>query len=128
MEPARGDADNPVSPANSRPVNDVGIIDDSHGETGHVVLALRVETGHLRGLPADKRAAGLPASGSNSAHKLLDDVQIHVAKGKVIKKEEWTRALDHDVIYAHGHEIDPDRVVPVCHESDFELRSHAVRR
>ena len=51
---------------------------------------------------------------------------FELARGEVVEEEEGLRALDDDVVHAHGHEVDADRVVSVREEGDLELGAHAV--
>ena len=51
---------------------------------------------------------------------------VQVTHGDVIKEEERRSALHHDVIDAHGHEIQPDGIVFIEHEGNLELGTDAI--
>ena len=44
----------------------------------------------------------------------------------VIKKEQWFRTGDHDVVDTHGHQVDTDAVVNVCLDGQLELGADTV--
>ena len=65
-----------------------------------------------------------------AARHALDDVDRHIGRQaagrEVIEKEERLGALNEDVVDAVVDEIGADRIVPVGHERDAQLRAHAV--
>jgi hypothetical protein len=51
---------------------------------------------------------------------------LQLARCEVIQEEQRLGALHHEVVDAHGHEIDADRLVPSALDGDLELGAHAV--
>ena len=80
-------------------------------EAGEVVVALAVQAGHLRRLAADQGAAGLVAARGDAGDHLARLARIQPAGGEVVEEEQRFGALHHDVVDAHRHQIDADRVM-----------------
>jgi hypothetical protein len=122
----RSQAYEEVAGLDPRAVDELLFFHDADGKAREVIFALAVERRHFSGLAADERAARLFAARGDA----LDDVRMLLrfepARGEIIKEEERLGALDDDVVHAHGHEVDADRVVPVHEEGDLELGAHAV--
>ena len=63
-----------ASPAATlRAVDDRVLLDHAHAEAGEVVVLAVVHAGHLRGLAAHQRGAGLHAALDDAAHDRLGD-------------------------------------------------------
>jgi hypothetical protein len=52
--------------------------------------------------------------------------RVELSGGEVIEKEQRLRALDHQVVDAHGDEIDADGIVDAGFDRHLELGPHAV--
>ena len=63
-------------------------IDGAHNESCKIVLAVRIEAGHLRGFAADEHAGVGLAGIGKAADDALDHVFIELAGREVIQKEE----------------------------------------
>ena len=85
-------------------------LDDADGEADEVELARLHGAGVLGHLAADERAAGLPAALGHAFDELLDVVGVEPADGDVVEEEQRLGALAHEVVDAHGDEVDADRV------------------
>ncbi len=96
------------------------------GEAGEIVVAWRVEAGHLRGLPANERAIGLAAARRHARDDACADLGIELAAGKIIEEEQRLSALNDEVVHRHCDEVDADRVVPTGLDGDLELGADAV--
>ncbi len=127
MHAAGRDADQHVPGLHLRPVNQFGFLHDAGGESGDVVFAVRVHARHFRRLAADQRAACLAAAFRHAGHDGFHLGGNVVADGDIIQEDQRLRALGQDVIDAHGHGIDADRVMLVHGESQLQFGSHAVR-
>ena len=55
------------------------------------------------------------------------DVHAQLAGGVVVEEEQRLGALDHDVVGAHGDEVDADRVVAAGVDREPQLGADAVR-
>src|SRR6202011_1390706 len=107
--------------------DDPPVLDDADDEAGDVVLAVGVEAGHLRGLPADEGAAVLTASTRDPGDHLLGDRRRQTSGREVVEKEQRLGALNEDVVDAVVDQVRADRVVAPRHERDLQLRADAVR-
>ena len=102
-------------------------LDDAHGRGGNVVLFRVHDAGVLRGLAAEQSAACLDAAFGNALDDLGDLLRNDLAHRNVVLEEQRLGAADHEVIDAHGDQVDADGVVLVHRLGDGELRAHAVR-
>ena len=89
-------------------------------------MARRVHAGHLGGLSADERAAGLAAALGDAGDDLLGLGRAELARGEVVEEEEGLCAADHHVVHTHGDEVDADGVVPLEPLREQELGADAV--
>src|SRR5258708_5336777 len=81
----------------------------------------------LRGAPpADERAARELAAPGDALDDFGGDRDVELAAGEIVEKEERFRALREDVVDAHRHEVDADRVVHPELERELQLGSDAV--
>ena len=103
-------------------------LDDADGEADEVELARLHGAGVLGHLAADERAAGLPAALGHAVDELLDVVGVELADGDVVEEEQRLGALAHEVVDAHGHEVDADGVEPAGGLGDQRLGADAVGR
>ena len=114
------------------PATHPGTIDDrvllhhADAEAGEIVVRAVVHAGHLGGLPADQRRAGLHAALDDPAHHGLGDGHLELAGGVVVEEEQRLGALDDHVVGAHGHQIDADRVVAAGVDREPQLGADAV--
>jgi hypothetical protein len=109
-----------------RPVDNLRLFHDTHGETGEVVFTGRIHAGHLRGLAADQGAARVLAALRDTFDDLRRSLDVELAARVVIEEEKRLGAEREDVVHAHRDEIDADRVVAVELEGELQLRSDAV--
>ena len=113
---------------NFRAVKELVIVCHSHYETGHIILTFRIKIRHFSGFTPYKGAVGFLAAGGDTFYHLDGLVYIQLAHGYVIQHEQGCGPLNHDVVYAHSHQIDPDRVMAIHHECDFQFCAYAIRR
>jgi hypothetical protein len=95
-------------------------------EARQIVIRAVVETRHFGGLAADQRAAGDPATRRDAAHDVGADPRHQLGGGEIVEEEQGLGALHDDVVDAHRHEVDPDRVVAVRLDGDLHLGADAV--
>ena len=95
-------------------------------EAGEVVIAAGVHAGHFRGLAADQRAAGLPATLGDRFDDRGRDVAVELSGRIIIEEEERLGALDDEVVGAHRDEIDADAVMMPALDRQLELGADAV--
>ncbi len=103
-------------------------VDHADDETGEIVVAVTVETGHLGGLAAEQRAAGSPAGLGDALDHLGEHVGIEHARGEVVQEEQRLGALDQDVVDAVVDQVPADRVVDPGEEGDLAAWCRCRRR
>ena len=111
----------------SAAVDDAVFLHDAHAEAREVVILAVVHAGHFRRLAADQRAARLHAALDDAGDHTLADRDIERTGREIIQKEQWLGALHHDVVHAHGHQIDAHGVVPAGVDGEAQLRADAIR-
>ena len=95
-------------------------------EADEVELAGLHGAGVLGHLAADQRAAGLAAAVGHALDELLDVVGVELADRDVVEEEQRLGALAHEVVDAHRHQVDADRVEAAGGLGDQRLRADAV--
>ena len=119
-------ADESVSGAYRRTVEDPFPLDHAHDEPGQVVFAGGVEVRHLRRLAAEQRARVLLAGPRDAPNHGGDHVPLQVARGEIVQEEERPGPLHQDVVHAMVDEAAAHRVVPLRGERHLQLGAHAV--
>ncbi len=104
----------------------LGPLDHADREADQVELAGLHRSRVFGHLAADESAACLAAPLGNAADQLLDLRRVELADRDVVEEEQGLGALTHEVVDAHGDEIDPDGVETTGRTSDHGLGSHAV--
>ncbi len=106
--------------------DDLALFHHAHRKAGEVVFAHRIHAGHLGGLAADQRAAGLLATVGDALDHFGGGRHVELAAGEVVEEEQRLGALHQDVVHAHRDQVDADGVVAVQLESELEFGAHAV--
>jgi hypothetical protein len=96
-------------------------LDGSDAETGKVVVAKSIHSGHLGGFSANEGAAGLPAAFGDRFDHFGRDLGVELSSRIIIEEEEGFCALDNQVVRAHRNEVDPDALVPGRLDRKLEL-------
>ena len=128
MEAGGGETDNLVANRGGRTVNDILAIDNADGKTSKIVLPFAVHSRHLGGLAANQSTAGLDAALGDAANNLYRFLRREFARRQIVEEEEGLGALNNDIVDAHRHQIDADRIVLVHHEGDLELGADTIGR
>ena len=87
------------------------VLDHPDREAGQVELVGGHDPGVLGRLAADQRAAGLTAALVHPGHDGGHRVRIDLAGGQVVEHEERLGTDAHQVVHAHGHQVEADRLV-----------------
>jgi len=102
------------------------LVDYAHTEPGQVEPTLRHHAGVLSGLPAKEGAAHPTAALGDplddGRHLLRDDTSHR----QVVQEEQRLRPRAHDVVGAHGHQVDAHGRESPRHSGHLQLRPHAV--
>ena len=98
----------------------------AHGKACKVKIALVIHARHFRRLTTDQRAAaGFTPCGNagDDAGRLFD---IQLAGGKVVEEQQGFGPLAHQIVHAHGHQINADGVDIAGVDGDAQLGAHTV--
>src|SRR6267142_2903884 len=79
--------------------------DGADDESGEIVFARGIKTGHFRSLAANEGAPGFAARAAHAFDKLLDDLRIKLSHRQVIEKKKRLGALHKNVIDAVIDEV-----------------------
>ena len=126
MHAGGGEAENDVALGDIAGRQKLPAFGGTDGKAGEIVVAVGIHARHFGGLAADQRAACLAATGCDAADDRSTLVGIELAGGEVIEEEQRLRALDDQIVDAHGDEVDADRVVLVGIDGDLQLGADAV--
>ena len=105
---------------------DLPALGGTHGETGEIVVAGGIHPGQLRRFAPDQRAAGLTAALGDPGDDVAPRLHVQDAGRVVIQEKQGFRTLNHQVVHAHGHQIDADGAMVSAGDGDLELGAHAV--
>ena len=119
-------ADEQIPFAEGGAVDHVGLVHQTHGEAGQIILVLGVEAGHLGGLAADEGAAGLAAALGDAGDDGLDAAGHILSHSHVVQEKQGRGTGADNVVDAHGHAVDANGVVLIHEKGDFQLGAHAV--
>ena len=100
--------------------------DGADCKAGEIVIVVLIEPRHLGGLAADQRAAGLLAADRNAGDHGGADFRLEFSTCVVVEKEQRLGALHHQVVDAHGDQVDADGVVAAGLDRDLDLGADAV--
>ena len=103
-------------------------LDDAHGEADEIELTRLHRAGMLGHLAADERAPRRAAPRGDALDELLDVSGVEFSDGDVVEEEQRLRALAHQVVDAHGNQIDADRLELTDGLRDEGLRPDPVGR
>jgi len=100
--------------------------DGADDESGEIVFAREIKTGHFRSLAADEGAPGFAARTAHAFDKLLDDLRIKLSHRQVIEKKKRLGALHKNVIDAVIDEVAADGGVDAHGHGDFQFCADAI--
>ena len=98
----------------------------AHGGGGHIVLPRLHDPRMLRGLPAQEGAPGLHAALGNAGHNIGHMLGHHLADGDIVLQKQRLRPAHHQVVHAHGHQVDADGVMLAHSLGDRQFRAHPI--
>jgi len=126
MEAVAAEADDGVTGADFRAVEEFRTVHDADDGPGDIVFAFLIHAGHLGGFTTDQGAASFLAGFGEAFEDLLEDDGIEFFTADIVQEKQGPGADDGDVIDAMVDEILADRVVAVRGEGDFEFRADSV--
>jgi hypothetical protein len=101
--------------------------DRPDGEADQIELAGLHHTGVLGHLPAQQGGTDLAAPLGHPGHQIGHLGRVHRPGRDVVEEEQRLGALAHEVVHAHGDQIDADGAEPSQGPGDQRLGAHAVR-
>src|SRR5574337_1403052 len=126
MRAGGGEADQDVTRLDRAAINDFAFFHYAHGKTGEVVIFTGVHARQFGGFAADQRATGEFAAARDAFDHGFRGVYLQLAAGVVIQEKQRLGPRDHDVVDAHGHEVDADGVVAPALDGELEFGADAV--
>ena len=115
-----------VAGGNLGAVDDLGFFYNADAETGQVVVFAFVHAWHFSGFAAYQGATRQLATRANPGHNLCGGLDVELAGGVVVQEEQRLGAAHHQVVDAHGDQVDADAVVLVQVQCQAQLGAHAV--
>ena len=122
----RGQTEHKVAGLKSWPGQEGPALGGADREARDVEIAGSVKAWHLRGLAADQRAAGLRAPLGDALHNCRRDFVVKFAGCKIVQEKQWLRALNDNVVDAHGDQVNSDAIIDAALDGDLHLRADAV--
>ena len=127
VQAARRDADDRVPcPDGFLAVEHLRFFNHANDRAAHVVFALRVKTGHLRRLAAEKGAVVFRTGTREALDDFGEHVRLQFAGAQVIEEKQRLGPEDGDVVDAMVHEVGADGVVFVHGEGNLELGADTI--
>ena len=126
VHPGGCQPDQGISRFQLRSRNHILLVYNSDSKACQIVLVLRIKSGHLGRLASDQGSPRLTASVCDALDNFRDLLRIVLPTGDIIQKEKRLSPGAGNVIDAHGHTVDTDRIVLIHQESQLQLCSHAV--
>ena len=128
VHPRRGQSDHRVAHGNISARQQRAALGRSDRKAREVVIAVLVESRHLGGFAADQGATGFPAPLGDAGHNRRSRFRIELAAGKIVEEEQRFRALHHEVVDRHRHQVDADAAMQAGLDRDLDLGADAVGR
>src|SRR6185369_9228400 len=91
--------------------DDLVSLDHSDDKSCQIIFAFGIKARHLGSFTPDQGTAVVLAGGREAFDYFLCNLRLECARGKVIHKEQWGRALYGNVVYAVIDEVSAYRRV-----------------
>ena len=101
-------------------------IDQADYESREVVVAQRIDAGHLSSLSAQEGAPSLAARLAHALDELREHVRVELAGGEVVEEEQRPCSDARDVVDAVVDDVDADPAVLARGDCDLDLRADPV--
>ena len=126
MRPGRGQPDQRVTDTDGTAVEDRRFLDNTNAEPGQVVIAFTVHARHFSRFATDQGRTCQFTTGGNTLDDIAGDIQVEFAGCVVVKKEQRFGTGDHDIVDAHGDQVDTDAVMQSGLYRQLQLGAHTV--
>ena len=126
MHAVGGEPQHDVAGLDAHRVDGACEFNHADGEAGKIEIITGVDAGHLGGLAAEERAAGLSTPLGDALEQVAEHGLVDLADGDVIEEEERFGALHDHVVDIHRDQVDADGVVLPHRGGDLDLGAAAV--
>lgn len=120
------ESDDDIAGLDACGIGDAGEFDDTDRETGEVDIVGGVDLGHFGGFASEESGAAVLAGVGDASDDGFESFGEESSAGDVVEEDEGFASLDHEVVDAHGDEVDADGVEPVEIDGEADFGSHAV--
>ena len=108
-------------------VNNLLLVNNTHCKTCEVIFINRVKIGHFCGFTAYQCTAGLHAPVSNAGYNGSNLFRVILAYCDIVKEKLRFRTTADNIIDTHCHAVNPDSVMLIHQERNFQFCSDSVR-
>src|SRR5690606_28723331 len=122
----RGQRDQGVASRDFAAIDDFALFHHAYAEAGQVVVLAFIHARHLGGLTTDQRATSQLATGTDAGDYGGGNINVELAGGVVIEKEQRLGAAHHQIVHAHGDQVLADAVVLVQVQRQTQLGTDTV--
>ena len=126
MDARRGQAQDHVAVADGRAGQHLVALDRADAEPRQIIIARGIHARHLGRLAADQGASGDTAPFGDRGDHALRHIAFQLGGRVVIQEKQRLGALHHEVVGAHGDQIDADAVMAVMLDRELQLGADAV--
>ena len=95
-------------------------------KAGQIEIAAVIHARHFRRLAADQRATTGFAAGRDAFDDASGLIDVQLAGGEIVEKEQWLRPLADQIVDAHRHQINADAVHIAGVDGDAQLGADPV--
>ena len=127
VDAGRGEAEHDVARFDAEPSSGSSV-DDPDARRGEIELALAVDAGHLGGLAADERDAGLAANLRGALDQLRDLLQVDMPGGDIVEEDQRLGAARDHVVDAVRRHVGAAVAECAARAGDDRLRPDRVGR
>ncbi len=126
MHAGRGQSNHGIADGDIRARQQRAAFGGADRKAAEIVVAVLVEAGHFRGLAADQGAAAFPAAFGDAGDDRSGGFRVELAAGEIVEEEQRFRALHHEVVDRHRHQVDADPAMQAGLDRDQDLGADAV--
>ena len=125
-QPGGEEPDEDIPVTHQGRAQDLVTLDHPHGEAHQVELTGLHHPGVLGHLTAEQCGTDLAAPVGHPRDQLGHLGRVHRPRRDVVEQEEWLSALAHQIVDAHGHQVDANGVEPSDGLGHQRLGAHPV--
>ncbi|MBA7701746.1 hypothetical protein ES703_110491 [subsurface metagenome] len=127
VESAGSQPDNFIPLAAEAAVDHLLPVHHAHTETGEIEPVFFIHSRKFGCLASDQSASGLLTALCDSLDQCIEFLIVQFSAGDIIEEKEGLGSGHHNIIHAHGDQVDPDSVVSLQHLGKQELCTDSIR-